>query len=136
MPDLSSFCAHLPESRGAIVLTIHGHHRRTLGASIAFQWTDAELIFKCHRKALWQLFRTNQDILQRAEALRRATLHIRLQERWRRNQKRHSVLLHERADHLRIEWIRVEHNTHALYRRQPKPGCKSEGVKERQYSEN
>src|SRR5262245_18881713 len=126
MPDLPALRGHLSESWGAVILTIHGDHRRALSAAVALQWPNTELIFECQRHAFRQLFCSNQHILQRAEAFGSATPNECLQERRRRNQERHLVLLHQPADDLSVERIRTEHHAHTLYCRQPEPSRESE----------
>ena len=74
--------------------------------------------------------------MQRAKALGLAAAHVGLQERGRSDEERDLVLLNQRADDLRVEWIGVEDHADALHRGQPKPGGESEGMKEGQDAEN
>jgi len=132
MSDPPALPAHLPESRGAVIPAIHGHHRRALRRTITLERPDAETIFECQSHALRELFRSHQHILERAEAFGPRTPYVGLEEARRRDQERHFVLLNQPADPLRIERIRMEYYTRALDRRQPQPGRESEGMKKRQ----
>ena len=103
MADLAALGADLAETRGAEVARVHRHGRRAFGQAIAFERADAELVLKRLRDAVGQFLRAGHDELQAAEIFRFAAADVHLQERRRRQQERHAVVAHQRADGFRVE---------------------------------
>ncbi len=136
MADLAAARAHLAEARRAEVAAIHRHHRRALGAAVALQRANAERIFEGQRDALRQFLRAHQNILQAAEALRRAAAHVGLQKGRRGDQEGHAVPFHQLADDLRVQRVGMVDHAHAVDGGHPQRGHESEGVKERQDAED
>src|ERR1035438_1064730 len=136
MPDLAASSAHLHEARSAKVTAIHGNYWRALGASITLQRTNTENVFKGQRNTFRKLFRADQDILQAAEALWRATLQIGLQKGWCRDQECNFVFADKLADNFRIQRVGMIDNTNAVHRGHPQSCHKSKRVEERQDAEN
>ncbi len=135
MPDRAALCAHLPESRRAIVVRVHRHHRRTFRAAVAFERPNAEAILERRRHSLRQFLRTHDHQPQTAEIFRRAFSQIALQKCRRRNQKRNSVLANQRADGAEIKRARMIGDANSDHRRKPQRHRESEGMKEGQHAE-
>ena len=70
-PILAALAADLAELRGAEVARVHGDDRRTFGAAIPFQRTNAEAVFEGDSDAFGQLLRTDQHISQAAKVFGR-----------------------------------------------------------------
>src|SRR5205814_5295935 len=119
MADPSAPGCDLPEPRRAIIASVDGYYRRAFGAAITFEWANAEHVLKCHGDALLQLLGADQDVHERAEALRRAASHVRLQKCGSRHHECDLVSSDKRTDGLRVERIGMVHHTNAVYCRQP-----------------
>ena len=79
-----------------------------------------------------QFFRGGHHEPQAAEIPRRAAAQIDLQERRRRQQIGHGMMLHERADGFGVERIRMKHHADAERRGQPERAGETERMKKRQ----
>ena len=73
MADLAAFGADLTEACGAEIVRVDGDGGRALGAAVAFQRADAELVLERLRDAFRQFLRAGHDELQAAEILRLAS---------------------------------------------------------------
>ncbi len=136
MADLAAACADLAKSGSAEVAAIDGNNGRALSAAVALEGTDAEGVFKCKCDALGELFCADENVLQAAEAFRRATPHVGLQKCWRGDEESDSVLLDQLTDHLGVERIGVIDDADAVGGRHPKRGHEAEGVEEGQDAED
>ena len=86
-------------------------------------------------KPVGQFFRGGHHQSHAAKILRRAAAQIDLQERRRRQQKGHGMMLHERADGFGVERIRMKNHADAERRRQPERAGETERMKERQHAQ-
>ena len=105
MADFAAACADLAEARSAEVAAIDGDHGRALGAAVALERADAEGVFEGEGDAVGELFCADEDVLQAAEAFRRAAPHVGLQECRRGDEEGDAVLRDQFADDLGVERI-------------------------------
>ena len=132
MPDFAASCRCLAISGGAEIATIDCNDRGALGAAVTFERPDAEDVFECQGYALRELLCAYENILQRAEAFRRAAAHVGLQESWRGDQECHFVFLHQLADDLCVQRVGMIDHANAMDGGHPQRSHESEGVKEGQ----
>src|SRR5262249_55614907 len=86
MADGAALGTDLAECGGAEVGAIDGDDRGTLGAAIAFEWTNAEAVFEGLRDALGEFFRASHDEAEAAEIFRLAAARVSVEEGGRSEQ--------------------------------------------------
>ena len=91
---------------------------------------------KASGDAIGELFRADQDVLQAAEAFRRAAAHVGLQKGRRGDEESDSILRDQFADDLGVERIGVIDDADAVDGGHPQRSHESEGVEEGQDAED
>ena len=97
---------------------------------------DAEAVFKGLRNAFRQFFRAGHHETQAAKIFRRAAARVSIQESRCGEQHGYRIFADQRADHARIERIRVKHDTDTGRRGQTERAGKAKGVEKRKNSQD
>src|SRR5262249_55411594 len=132
LADRARLVAALPQATRLPVRHVDDGAGRELGAAVAFEDGDAELLLELLGQGLWQLLGAGQQNAQRLEVPGLAALEIRAQKRRRRQEDRALVLAAELADLARLQRIDVIDRRGADLEGNPERDSITEAVEERQ----
>src|ERR1700730_9811355 len=99
MPDAAALCADLTKRGGPEIDGVDRYHRRAFRAAVTLQRTDAEVVFKGHRHALRQFFRSGHYEAQAAELFRSASPQVTIKKSRSCQQHCDGIFVDQRADH-------------------------------------
>src|SRR5437763_1366804 len=66
MSNFASLASDLAKAGRAEVMSVHGHHGRTLGAAVTLEWPNAKLLLESGGQSLGQFFGTGHHHAQAA----------------------------------------------------------------------
>src|SRR5262245_27707885 len=136
MADAAALGSDLPEEGSAKVHRIDGNDGRAFGAAVAFERTNAKLIFERFGNLRGEFFRASNDIAKAAEIFGSAALSVSAQKSLRGDEQRDTVLADQRAYAAGIERTGMIDAADADGCGETERGSETEGVKEREDAED
>ena len=136
MADGAGLVAGLGVLAGVEIGDVDGHHRGHLGAAVAFQQFDAELLAERVGDGLAEFLGAHQHVAQAGEFLGGALAGVGGAEGRRGEQQRGLVLLHQLADGAGVGGVGVVDHAAAGEQREPDGHGEAEGMEEGQHADD
>ena len=135
-PDGAGLIAGLGVLAGAEIGNVDGHHRRHLGAAVAFEQFDAEFFAEGVGDGLAEFLGAHQDVAQAGEFLGGALAGVGGAERRSGEQQGGLVLLDQLSDGAGVGGVGVVDHAAAGEQREPDGDGEAEGMEEGQHADD